>query len=562
VPANFHAVFALSANVPNYPGSAMQIDVSGDTIIAEAPINGPNAPNGSGQTPTYAATLPNRSRVFVASAGSVVPGGLDGVLAFSPAPQSTISTGFSSVSAIPLPSQTSNVTAISESGGLVTVTLSAPLTNVTAGYAIVIAGVIIPNCSEAATPPCNPQPYDGVFPISSISGTTLQYMNPTMGLPSLSLAQLTGATASVPPQPVFLTSAQNSAMFVANYNSNSVFEINTSINAVAYSTSVGTHPVAMAEMPNGQKLYVANQGSNTVSSLNAADLTPNVVTGFSGVSPAWIVARGDSEKVYVLTQGDGQLVTIDTATDTVTGSLPVGAGANFIFFDPTLNRLYVTNPVTNMVYVFSDTGGANDTPIQLAAISLALGSAPCPTGPSDCSPTSVTALLDGSRFYVSSYQTATPPASSCPDVIVGTSSPCVVPGLSVFDANSFALKVPTLTLLTAPPFSGPLNGTGYQIAVPPVTGCAPPVFPALYAPGATRFRVFTTAAADSSAVYVSMCDAGAVAVINASDSNTNNTVGGGTPPDSLVTDLPAAYAGSSQTAGSPLQNPVFMLTGQ
>ncbi len=95
-------------------------------------------------------------------------------------------------------------------------------------------------------------------------------------------------------------------------------------------------------------------------------------------------------------------MTIDTATDTVSSSLPVGAGANFIFFDPYLNRIYVTNPLNSVVYVFSDTGGPNDTPIQLAALSFAAGSAPCPTG---CMPTSVTALPDGSRFYVASYQT-------------------------------------------------------------------------------------------------------------------------------------------------------------
>ena len=106
--------------------------------------------------------------------------------------------------------------------------------------------------------------------------------------------------------------------------------------------------MSLAELPNGTKLYVANQGTSqatsSVSSLNVADLSSNPVTGFTGTNPVWIVARGDSQKIYVLTQGDGQLVTIDTATDTVSSSLPVGAGANFIFFDPNLNRLYVTNP--------------------------------------------------------------------------------------------------------------------------------------------------------------------------------------------------------------------------
>jgi YVTN family beta-propeller protein len=459
-PANFHAVFGISANVPGDTGGALQIDVAGDAIIAETP----SSDSQFGDNPTHAAILPGNSRVYVASAGSVIPGGVDVVSSFAPAFQSGSSGGFGPVSAISLPAGS---------------------------------------------------------------------------------------------QPVFLNTTQSNAMYVANFGTNSVSALSTSSNAVNQTASVGVHPVALAETPNGLKLYVANQGDNSVSSLNTAALSSNVVTGFSGMTPVWIVARGDSQKVYVLTQGDGQLVTIDTATDTVTSSLPVGVGANFILYDPHLNRLYVTNPSTNIVYVFSDTGGANDTPVQLTTIPFNLGSAPCLTGPSNCQPASVTALPDGSRFYVASYQTA---LSSCPDNLAGSTS-CVIPGLSVFDANSFALRTPTLTLLTYPPFAADFTTNQYQYAVPPVTTCIPP---AVYTPGATRFRVFTTAAADSSRVYVSMCDAGAIAVINTTDNNSNNTGGTGIPADTLVCDLPTPFSlGPPQSNGQPAnQSPIFLLTGQ
>jgi hypothetical protein len=279
--------------------------------------------------------------------------------------------------------------------------------------------------------------------------------------------------------------------------------------------------------------------------------------------------------VYVLTQGDGKLVTIDTATDiantpdcSVTHTLCVGAGANFIFYDPTLNRLYVTNPVTQMVYVFSDTGGlsngeVSDIPNQLAAIPFVPGSVPCKLAV--CSPVSVTALLDGSRFYVASYQSYLPPAA-CPDATV--LGACVVPGLTVFDANTFTVKypfvcksdmlsclpqTPTLALLGSAPFA-----TG-QYAVPSAPSCATtPLYPVLYSPTTTRFRVFTAAAADSSRVYVSMCDAGAIAVVNTTDSNTNNS-GSSLPPDTVVTDV---LAGPQANSASALLNPIFLLMGQ
>jgi YVTN family beta-propeller protein len=543
-PASFHAVFGISTNVPNSPGGAIQIDVSGDSIIAETPTSDQSAPN-LGVNPTHAAVLPNNARLLIASAGSV-QGGIDVVSSLAPAFQSTIATGFGPPNTINLPGQTSSITAISESGDLVTVTLSVPLNNVPAGYTVVIANVVIPNCSLNSQPPCNPNAYDGAFTVLSNNGTTITYSNPNPNL-----AAASGGSATFPPQPVFLNSTQSDAMFVANYNTNSVSAINTTSNVVSNTAPVGAHPVSLAEMPNGLKLYVANQGDNTISSLNVQTLTPNIVTipaGITLTTPVWVMARGDCQKVYVLTQGstqvEGQLVTIDTATDTVTSSLPVGAGANYMVLDPNLNRLYVTNPATSTVYVFSDTGGANDTPIQTAAISFASGSAPCPAG---CSPTSVAVLPDGSRFYVASYQTA----ASCPDPFVGSSSACVIPGLTVFDANSLTLKypnAPTLTLLTYPPFAANLAAGQYQYAVPPVSNCVSPVLPAVYAPGATRFRVFTTAAVDGSHVYVSMCDAGAVADINTADSNTNNTGGGGTPADALVTDLPAAYGVCAQTS--------------
>ncbi len=479
-PSNFHDVFAITTNAPTYPGTALQIDVSGDTLVGETPSNDPSKPN-LGGNPTHMAILPNDARVFVASAGSVAPGGIDVVSWFTPQFQSTIATGLGAVNTIDMPPGS---------------------------------------------------------------------------------------------QPVFLNTTQTTAIYVANFGTNSVSEINTTSNVITNTVTLGTNanPVSLAETPNAYKLYVANQGNNTVSTLSPIDLSNNttngLVTRFTGMAPVWVVARGDSQKVYVLTEGDGQLVTIDVATDTVTSSLPVGAGANFIFYDPNLNRLYVTNPVTEMLYVFSDTGGVSngvvsDVPVQLAAIPFTAGSAACPSA--GCMPVSVTALLDGTRFYVASYQTVT----TCPTGS-GVTGACVIPTLTVFDANSLAVKygaASTLPLLVGPPPctvspSNPCNTWPFaagQYAVPPAASCATtPLYPTLYSPTTTtRFRIFTVASEDSSRVYVSMCDAEAIAVINTTGANTNNP-GNPLPPDTVLTDLLTTPAASS----SALQNPTFLLMGQ
>ncbi len=565
-PANFHSVLGIARNIPNYAGSAMQIDVAGDSIVGETSTSTGNSPN-TGFNPTHGVILSNDSEIFVATAGSVYDKGVDAIDFFTPVFQAQQATGLGAVGTISLPpltGQSSGIVALSEAGNTVTATLSAPLLAnpvsaalVPIGTALVISGEDIPG-------------YNGTFFISSISTTTVSFTDPLAGLASCSTSTTlcaVAATASIPPQPVFLASIETTEMYVANFNSNSVAKISTASNVItntatteppsATSTSPAPNPVSMAEANarQGAKLYIANQGNNTVTSLNSIDLssnnpTTNNVTGFTGVTPVWVVARADGQKVYVVTQGDGQLVTIDTATDAVSSSLPVGAGANYIFLDPNLNRLYVVNPATATVYVFSNTGGVdgngvpNDTPVPLSTISFASGSVPCPGG---CTPVSVTALLDGSRFYVASYQ------SACP----GVSGACILPQLTVFNSTSFAVQypsAPTMTLLTWPPFSTNQSG------VPPVASCA--LSPS-YTPTSTRFRLFTVASADSSRVYVAMCDAGAVAVINTTGANTNNP-NQPLPPDTLVTTLLTPYSGSApQANGEPLpQSPIFLSMGQ
>jgi DNA-binding beta-propeller fold protein YncE len=564
-PANFHSVLAVNDNLPLNPGSAMEIDVHGDSIVAETGGLGSTVGH-IGVHPTHAMILPNLSRVFVANAGSLDQTGTDVITSFTPEIGSS-ALGFTSLTTFALPNvvgESFTITAISENGNTVTVTLSSSAV-VNAGAVIVISGVPVSG-------------YNGTFTVTGGGGNIVTYSDSLVNLVATS-----GGTASISPTfcrylPDFVTAAQNNIVYAANYgvegdpncnlgSTDSIAVLDSALNSITNIVYVaGSHPVALAEVqsPTGDKLYVANQGTNSIGSFNTVDMTPNTVTlsgtPFSANTPVWLVARGDGKRVYALTQGDGQLVPIDTATDTVLASqtnLSVGAGANFILYDPHLNRLYVTNPVNGNVYVFSAIGGldpttgkANDTPTLLATISLNGGAtSPCPGG---CSPVSVTALPDGSRFYVASYATPT----SCPDSHV--SGACVVPRLTVIDAQNFSFKVPALFLLTSPPFA---SG---QFAVLPVTSpsVSSCVATSPYTPGPARFRMFAAAAADSSRVHVSICDAGVVAVVN----TTTNTItqGGTNVPDTLLTNLPAPFSASSPGPnGQPApQNPVFLLAGQ
>jgi hypothetical protein len=441
-PAGFHAVFGISNNIAFNPGTAMQIDVSGDTDIGVANM---------GVNPTHAAILPNNARVFVASAGSLFPGDTDSVIAFTPAADSSAATGLG-----------------------------------------------------------NPVTFS--FPAGSL--------------------------------PDFVNTTETGVVYVANYGTNSVSALNISTNSISMTGAAGLNPVALAETADALNLYVINQGDNTVTDLSPVDLS-TLSTIPVASTPVWAVPRIDSRRLYVVTEGDGVLHTIRTDTNVVISSQSVGgAGANFVLYDAGHSRLYVTNPRASAFYVFDATtdpptpllpsGSANST------ISVPLPS-PCTAAGITCTPVapvSVAALPDGSRFYVASSVTASP----CPDANVGGLS-CIIPELTVFDARSLTVKPipssasllpPSLSLLGAPQFSA------QQYAAPVVSSCAPA---ATYSPSSTRFRMFTTAAADSSHVYVSICDAGTIADIATTSSSI--ATGGTNAADTFATDIAAPFGACS-----------------
>jgi DNA-binding beta-propeller fold protein YncE len=470
-PANFHAVFGISANVPFNPGTALQIDVSGDTNIGVANM---------GVNPTHAGILPNNSRVFVASAGSLYAGDADVIAAFTPAADSTIATGLG-----------------------------------------------------------NPSTYS--LPYGSL--------------------------------PVFVHTTQGNVVYVASFGTNSVSALSASTNVVSMYGAVGSNPVALAETPNSQNLYVVNQGDNTITDLSTIDLTPvkTIPATISvGSTPVWAVVNPNGQRVYVVTQGDGQLYTIRTDTNAVVSNQSVGgSGANFVLYDKSRNRLYVTNPNAGAVYVFDAT---TDPPTPLGSPTGAISipaPPPCAATGASCSavaPVSVAALPDGSRFYVASYVT-TAPGSQCPDPNV-TAAGCVIPQVTVFDAGNFfnaatgTAVVKTTVFPLLPPVTSPASGV-QPFALAPAVFCAP-VVPYTLVPGvpaSARFRMFAVAAADSSRVYSSLCDGGSIAIVN---TTTSSIATGINAPDTLVTDLNAPFsAGPAGSNGEPPpQNPVFLLTGQ
>jgi YVTN family beta-propeller protein len=297
--------------------------------------------------------------------------------------------------------------------------------------------------------------------------------------------------------PVFIGGTETGTVYVANSKGNTVSAIATATDLVTNNITVGTSPVALAETPDTQKVYVANQGTNgsggSVTAINTVDKSVVVnapLANFGWVSPAWVVARSDSQRIYVLDRGSGLVAAIDTSSDAVVSSISVGIGANFMIYDSRLNRIYVVNPGANTVTSLdASTDTLPATPISVA------------------NPKSVAALPDGTRFYISS----------------GTVSGKIVRSkVTVINASDFTVKT-TISLTSVP------------------AACAVK----------TWAELSVAAAADSSRVYVGNCDAGDTAIIQTSNDTLVMQM-----PAPFSAQPPPMPGGTP-----PPQNPVFVLAG-
>src|SRR5580700_2313849 len=273
------------------------------------------------------------------------------------------------------------------------------------------------------------------------------------------------ATVSLPAgsAPSFVATAENASVYVANSGNNTVSAITMANNVLeqpVYGISVGIDPVWLAETPNLQKLYVANRGNGagggSVTSINPVDRSVNPpISNATWVSPVSVAARSDSNRAYVLDQGSGMVSAIDTASDTVVNSVSVGVGANFMLYDSTRNRLYVSNPLANTVtYLQASTDALTATVLAIA------------------NPISVAVLPDGTRAYVSSAAVSTSGGVTY-----------VTSRITVINASSGSV---TTTI--------PLTSVAQVCASNPS-------------------ELSMAAAADSSRLYVGNCDAGNVAII-------------------------------------------------
>jgi DNA-binding beta-propeller fold protein YncE len=335
------------------------------------------------------------------------------------------------------------------------------------------------------------------------------------------------------PNFVATTEANQAYVSMPGYVPSSVGVVDTLRDTLTQTITVGVNPVAIAETPDTKKLYVANNGDNTVDGFNTQDRSQRTITG-SFNAPLWIAARNDSQRVYVL-NGNGVVSTIDTSTtsgpDSVIDTSISVPGATNMWYDVILNRLYI--PAGQQVTIVDV---SQSTPTTLATIPLVAVSPSSRPSTDPCATTTagtlnviaVTSLPDASRAYVGAYYI--------------DSADNVCPQVTVINATNLTIKT-NISIPGFPDATNPANATYY------VPICA--ATRDLVGPTGNGFRIMMAAGGDSSRAYLSSCDGGNVNIIQ-------------TSTDTYFFNLPAPYSARSPISPSgenPPQNPVFMIAG-
>jgi DNA-binding beta-propeller fold protein YncE len=387
----------------------------------------------------------------------------------------------------------------------------------------------------------------GLVPVHLVQQSASQVLVANQSVPGANQDSLTkvnygGAgvsltTISLPAgsAPNFVATTESAQAYVSmpGFSPPSIAVVNTNQSTIAETFPVGLNPVAIVETADTKKLYVANNGDNTVGGFNTQDRSARTINGTFN-SPLWLAARSDSQRVYVL-NGNGVLTTIDTSTtsgpDNVIDASITVPGATYMWYDVILNRIYIPGNGAATILDVSQTTPAILATVSIAPVSPTLRAStdPCATTtPGTLNVIAATSLPDASRAYVGSYYI--------------DSADNVCPQVTVINATNYTVKT--------------------QIPIPGFPDATNPANPAYYVPtcATTRdqvgpmgngFRIMMASGGDSSRAYLSSCDGGMVNIIQ-------------TSTDTYYFNLPAPYSARPPLQPgqqNPPQNPVFMLAG-
>ncbi len=217
--------------------------------------------------------------------------------------------------------------------------------------------------------------------LANNGGTTLtmapQANSPVLSRGSITDCLTTDQTGLARPQPItdttcdigavesaLLPAAPGPFAYIANYGSNNVSVIDTSINAVVATVAVETNPYGIAIKPDGTRVYVTNAGSSNVSVIDTSNNTVVVTPGI-GSNPYADAITPDGTRLYVVNYNASNVSVVDTGTNGLVTTVAVGTSPVGVAVTPDGTRVYVANYGITTVSVI-DT--SNNTVVATVAV--------------------------------------------------------------------------------------------------------------------------------------------------------------------------------------------------
>ena len=120
-----------------------------------------------------------------------------------------------------------------------------------------------------------------------------------------------------------ITAQAQTRAYVTDISSNTVSVIDTATNTVVATIPVGVIPFGVAITPDGTRAYVANVSSNYRLGHRHRDQHRGCDDTGWGI-PRGVAITPDGTRAYVTNEGSNTVSVIDTATNTVVATIPVG----------------------------------------------------------------------------------------------------------------------------------------------------------------------------------------------------------------------------------------------
>ncbi len=121
---------------------------------------------------------------------------------------------------------------------------------------------------------------------------------------------------------------------------------------------VGTNPEAIIANPVTSRIYVANQGSNTVTVIDG--LTNNTTTIPVGAAPLALAINTVTNKIYVVNSGSPNVTVIDGATGS-TSTIATINGGRAVALNSATNQIFVAYP-SAIIQIDGATGNTSSIP--------------------------------------------------------------------------------------------------------------------------------------------------------------------------------------------------------